>query len=139
MEELKNIAPNLHKQPKQDAFSTPHNYFDELPGVIQERIISKEKKSIFQWILPTLKFATPVAGVIVIALMYFNKPTSDVEQATQKEMTAYFDQQVDMEFDETLLAEELNTDNTESLDEVSLVEEYLLSDEIDENLLREEI
>ena len=139
MEELKNIAPNLHKLPKQDAFSTPENYFDELPGVIQDRILSQNKKSIFQWTLPTLKFAIPVAGVIVVALMYFSKPTSDIEQATQNEMTAYVDQQMDMEFDETLLAEELNTDNTTITEEASSVEEYLLSDDIEEDLLREEI
>ena len=139
MEELKNIAPNLHKLPKKDVFVAPDNYFDELPGMIQDRILSQNKKSIFQWTLPTSKFAIPVAGVIVVALMYFSKPTSDIEQATQNEMTAYVDQQMDMEFDETLLAEELNTDNTTITEEASSVEEYLLSDDIEEDLLREEI
>lgn len=139
MEELKNIAPNLHKLPKQDAFVAPDNYFDELPGVIQDRILSQKKHSVFQWTLPTLKFAIPVAGVIVVAMMYFYKPTSGVEPATQNEMTAYVDQQMDMEFDETLLAEELNTDNTTITEEASSVEEYLLSDDIEEDLLREEI
>lgn len=41
MDDLKNIAPALSKIKKENSFSVPDNYFNELPMKIQERVQQK--------------------------------------------------------------------------------------------------
>ncbi len=135
MEELKDIAPLLNKLPKKDHFQAPDGYFDELPSIIQDRVSVKPK---FQW-SHSLKYALPLV-LLVVSVIYFtqnNKQEQSI-QISKQEAVDYLDNQMDTEFDETLLAEELSVQSVEKHTETSSMEEYLL-DEADEDLLIEEI
>ena len=134
MEELKDIAPILNQLPKKDNFQVPENYFDELPGLIQDRVQVKTKS---QWTY-VLKYALPVILVIVSVVYFSQKNTDQSIQISKQEAVDYIDNQMDIDFDETLLAEEISVQTVEQHTETSAVEDYLL-DEADEELLIEEI
>jgi len=134
MEELKDIAPILNQLPKKDSFQVPEDYFDELPGLIQDRVRVKTKTP---WNY-VLKYALPFV-LLIISIGYFiqNKTNTKV-QISKQEAVDYLDNQVDTDFDETLLAEEISVQTVEQHTQTSAVEDYLL-DEADEELLIEEI
>ena len=136
MEELKNIAPHLSQLPKKDAFIAPEGYFDDLPSIIQDSLIAKTKSRNFApvWIFSTLGVAS-----MLCVLFFLSKSPEETTSITKQEATAYINDNIEQEFDETLLAEELVTSNNEtSTNEVNL-EEFILNQDIDEQLLREEI
>ncbi len=137
MEELKNIAPQLSQLPKKDAFTAPEGYFDDLPSMIQDRVIaqSKTKSRVFSpaWTLGSLGLAA------VLCLVFFLGQSPDETTVTRQEVTAYVNENIDQEFDETLLAEELSTSDKEVTTSETNLEDYILNQDIDEQLLREEI
>ncbi len=137
MEELKNIAPHLSQLPKKDAFTAPEGYFDDLPSMIQDRVIaqSKTKSRVFSpaWTFGSLGLAA------VLCLIFFLGQSPDETVVSQQEVTAYVSDNIDQEFDETLLAEELSTSDKEVTTSETNLEEYILNQDIDEQLLREEI
>ena len=134
MEELKDIAPILSQLPKKDSFQFPENYFDELPGLIQERVRVKAQTP---W-KTALKYALPFVLLIVSIGYFTQKNTEKSIQISKQEAVDYIDNQMDIDFDETLLAEEISVQTVEQHTETSAVEDYLL-DEADEELLIEEI
>lgn len=134
MEELKDIAPILNQLPKKDSFQIPENYFDELPGLIQDRVRVKTQT---RWNY-VLKYALPFV-LLIVSIGYFTQnKTDETVQISKKEAVDYIDNQMDIDFDETLLAEEISVQTVEQHTETSAVEDYLL-DEADEELLIEEI
>ena len=134
MEELKDIAPILNQLPKKDSFQIPENYFDELPGLIQDRVRVKTQT---RWNY-AIKYALPLV-FLIIAIGYFTQnKTDDTVQISKQEAADYIDNQMDIDFDETLLAEEISVQSVEQPTETSAMEDYLL-DEADEELLIEEI
>ena len=134
MEELKDIAPILNQLPKKDSFQIPENYFDELPGLIQDRVRVKTQT---RWNY-VLKYALPFV-LLIVSIGYFTQNKTDENvQISKKEAADYIDNQMDIDFDETLLAEEISVQTVEQHTETSAVEDYLL-DEADEELLIEEI
>ncbi len=134
MEELKDIAPILNQLPKKDSFQIPENYFDELPGLIQDRVRVKTQT---RWNY-AIKYALPLV-FLIIAIGYFTQnKTDDTVQISKQEAADYIDNQMDIDFDETLLAEEISAQTVEQHTENSAVEDYLL-EEADEELLIEEI
>ena len=134
MEELKDIAPILNQLPKKDSFQIPENYFDELPGLIQDRV---RVKTHTRWNY-AIKYALPLV-FLIIAIGYFTQnKTDDTVQISKQEAADYIDNQMDIDFDETLLAEEISAQTVEQHTETSAVEDYLL-EEADEELLIEEI
>ena len=134
MEELKDIAPILSQLPKKDSFQVPENYFDELPGLIQERVRVKAQTP---W-KTALKYALPFVLLIVSIGFFTQNKTDDTVQISKQEAADYIDNQMDIDFDETLLAEEISVQSVEQPTETSAMEDYLL-DEADEELLIEEI
>ena len=134
MEELKDIAPILNQLPKKDSFQIPENYFDELPGLIQDRVRVKTQT---RWNY-VLKYALPFV-LLIVSIGYFTQnKTDETVQISKQEAADYIDNQMDIDFDETLLAEEISVQTVEQHTETSAVEDYLL-DEADEELLIEEI
>ena len=134
MEELKDIAPILNQLPKKDSFQIPENYFDELPGLIQDRVRVKAQT---RWNY-VLKYALPFV-LLIVSIGYFTQnKTDETVQISKKEAADYIDNQMDIDFDETLLAEEISAQTVELHTETSAVEDYLL-EEADEELLIEEI
>jgi hypothetical protein len=134
MEELKDIAPILSQLPKKDSFQFPENYFDELPGLIQDRVRVKAQTP---W-KTALKYALPFVLLIVSIGFFTQNKTDDTVQISKQEAADYIDNQMDIDFDETLLAEEISVQSVEQPTETSAMEDYLL-DEADEELLIEEI
>jgi len=134
MDELKDIAPILNQLPKKDSFQVPENYFDELPGLIQDRVRVKTKtRSNY-----VLKYALPFVLLIVTIGYYTQNKTNTKVQISKQEAVDYLNNQVDTDFDETLLAEEISVQLVEQQTQTSAVEDYLL-EEADEELLIEEI
>lgn len=138
MEELKNIAPHLSQLPKKDAFTVPEGYFDDLPSRIQDRVITQRKltSSNFSpvWIFSTLGVAS------VLCVMFFLGKSPEVQNSiSEQEASAYINENLEQEFDETLLADELITSNNKTFTSDENLEEYILNQDIDEQLLREEI
>jgi hypothetical protein len=71
--------------------------------------------------------------------VYFSQKNTDKSiQISKQEAVDYIDNQMDIDFDETLLAEEISAQSVEQNTQTSSLEEYLL-DEADEELLIEEI
>ena len=73
-EELKNLAPTLAALEKKSLAKAPKDYFEALPGKIQDRIIAEQPRSMWARLskLIPLKFALPVAAAI--ALLFFLLP-----------------------------------------------------------------
>ncbi|MEN8250854.1 MAG: hypothetical protein ABFS32_18120 [Bacteroidota bacterium] len=62
----------LDKLPKKQLYTVPDGYFEDLPGVIQNRVTARsevESAPSFTW-SPVLKFALPVAALVMM-LVYF--------------------------------------------------------------------
>lgn len=62
----------LDKLPKKQLYTVPDGYFDELPGIIQNRVTSKpgtEHSASLAW-TPALKFALPVLALVMM-IIYF--------------------------------------------------------------------
>lgn len=74
MEELKDIAPNLSKIKKENAFSTPKNYFDDFSARMQmqieaeKHVADKKEFKIINLIKPALGLAASFA--IIVMLVY---------------------------------------------------------------------
>ena len=138
MEELKNIAPHLSQLPKKDAFTAPEGYFDDLPSIIQDRVIAhtKTKSRNFSpvWVFSTL-------GVVsVLCVLFFIGKSPELHTSiSEQEASAYINENLEQEFDETLLADELITSDNKTLTLEENLEEYILNQDIVEPLLREEI
>ena len=138
MEELKNIAPYLSQLPKKDVFTAPEGYFDDLPSIIQDRVIAhtKTKSRNFSpvWVFSTL-------GVVsVLCVLFFIGKSPELHTSiSEQEAAAYINENLEQEFDETLLADELITSDNKTLTLEENLEEYILNQDIDEQLLREEI
>ena len=107
----KNNHIDLDKLPKKQLYSVPDGYFDELPGIIQNRITSRAgltERFSFNW-TPALKVALPL---VTLALMI-----------------AYFAVRIDrQEFDvEAMIAEIPTEDLIEYISESDLTTDELLS------------
>jgi hypothetical protein len=70
-EEIKNEAPLLSNIPKYNPFEVPSGYFDELPTLVQQRVIAEKTKapSLIEWLQLMIKprFVIPVLTVALIA------------------------------------------------------------------------
>ena len=68
----KNNHIELDKLHKKQLYSVPDGYFDELPGIIQNRITAipvREQTSSLAW-TPAVKFALPVLALVMM-ILYF--------------------------------------------------------------------
>jgi hypothetical protein len=138
MEELKNIAPHLNQLLKKDAFTAPEGYFEDLPSRIQDCVIAQTKTK-SRTFSPVWTFSTLGVASVLCVLFFLRKSPEEITSITKQEATTYINENIEQEFDETLLTEELVTSNNKkSTSEINL-EEYILKQDIDEQLLREEI
>jgi hypothetical protein len=72
--------------------------------------------------------------------MFFLGKSPEVQNSiSEQEASAYINENLEQEFDETLLADELITSDNKTLTSEENLEEYILNQDIDEQLLREEI
>ena len=136
MEELKNIAPHLSQLPKKDAFTAPEGYFDDLPSMIQDRVIAQSKTK-SRVLSPKWAFGSFGLAAVLCLVFFLGQSSEDTNSISKQEATAYVNENIEQEFDETLLAEELTTSEISTSEEN--LEDYILNQDIDEQLLREEI
>ena len=138
MKELKNIAPHLSQLSKKDAFRAPEGYFDDLPSILQDLVISQTKTKSRNF-APVWIFSTLGVASMLYVLFFLSKSPEETTSITKQEATAYINDNIEQEFDETLLANELITSDNKTLTLEENLEEYILNQDIDEQLLREEI
>ena len=105
--------------------------------MIQDRIISQSKVKSRNY-APAFTIGS-LGLAAVLCLVFFIGNTPEKSTASKQEVTAYVNENVEQEFDETLLAEELVSSTSEIKSSDENLEEYILNQDIDEQLLREEI
>lgn len=140
-ENLKKLAPSLSKIEKKELFAAPENYFEKLPGQLQDKIHANVKPKHY-WV-PNYKLALASLSVFLILLSgiyYFKNNTGTIAEPQTSELIQNYDSQYLSSVDETELAEQLDD---EVLENTSLqieksngisneeIEDYLLSNNID--------
>ena len=76
---------------------------------------------------------------MLCVLFFIGKSPELHTSISEQEASAYINENLEQEFDETLLADELITSYNKTLNSEENLEEYILNQDIDEQLLREEI
>ena len=78
--ELENLSEKLSGLNKNNPFSTPKDYFDELPSIIKEKCISIDKKPFFKiifenFILPkyAIGFALLFIAILSVSIIFLNQ------------------------------------------------------------------
>ena len=144
-EEIKAIAPTLLSIDKYNPFEVPKDYFEELPTIIQERVVeSKESSSLLDWLFWLLKprLAVSMIAILIISVVgiyYMNNNSIQNTEATEElslEDNLYY-------INENEILEHLTADasigfESASEDENS-IENYLLDNNIDESNLSNEL
>ena len=143
-EELKTIAPTLNNIPKYNAFEVPFTYFDELPTLVQQRIIdTKKTTSIIDWLTLLIKprFVVPTLIVILIAFAGINFVDNNAKSivSIEKNQELSVEDQLE-EIEESVLMESLiaQVDNEPVLENDN-IEEYLIDSNIDETTFDNEL
>jgi hypothetical protein len=74
----------------------------------------------------------------MLVVFYFTVPSQDqkIQNASTEEISLYISQNMEEEFDEELLLDAISSDK---LNSTSKLEDYLMENEIDEDLLTEEL
>ena len=140
-EELKKIAPHLFKIEKKEVFTTPENYFESLPGLLQDRVHEKTKTTTF--FAPRYRLALVAASVglfIFVGVKFYTSQTKETTEIATTEMVQSYDNQYLASADETELTDQLDD---ETLDNTSVqinkntsasndeITDYLINDNID--------
>lgn len=140
MEELKKIAPHLNALPKKDCFVVPENYFEELPYTIQEKCTSKQSEnkvvSALFW-----KLGVPLSLATIALILFIPLQTKEVSMASTQEISSYIEDELDAEIDESMVSEAYSFEKeyVNSKDQTENLEDYLIENDIDESLLKDEI
>jgi len=140
MDESSNISPRLTKIKRVNPYSVPENYFDELPGRIQEAIhVQKEtepaKSFIFRYIRPQLAVA---ASIIIFAILGYLGYKSIYSYNSSIELTsgeiAEYVEYYSSEIDEDMFIELLDDNKLPKANFSDLSDEiitYLVDENID--------
>ncbi len=147
-EDLEKIAVNLFRIEKKEVFTTPENYFDQLPGIMQSKVHAK-KSLPASWV-PNYKLALAAASIclfVFISIKFWNKPQASENEIAASEIVQTYDAQYLASSDESDLVEQLDDESIEITsqqleqgNELSNmeIEEYLLSNNIDIQTLTNE-
>jgi len=111
----------LEDLPKTNIFDAPEGYFDQLPGIIQSRIV-KNKANRTQLSLGfALKYALPVLLLAGIGLFWFNANTlesTDVELETvSPDQLSLFLSDTDISADELIETVAWSSDDVDDLED----------------------
>lgn len=64
------MALKLDDISKENIHKVPREYFDKLPEVIQSRAVERARSTRWNWVAPTLKWATPALAVVLLAVYF---------------------------------------------------------------------
>jgi hypothetical protein len=139
-EELHIQAPFLSNIPKYNPFDIPVGYFDELPGIIQEKCLNKNFKTEWrEWLALIFRpgFAIPVLTVFLIAfsaIYYLQKNESVIEKPVAEELN--IEEQL-QNIDEFIIVDALADAGNEPINESEneKIKNYLLDNNLDETSL----
>ncbi len=143
-EEIKAFAPTLLSIDKYNPFEVPPDYFEELPTIVQERVIQSKNTSSFEWLFLLFKprFAIPFIAIICISfagIYYMNNQTTIKNEANEElslEDHLYYIDEADIV--EQLTAD-ASTENENISDDENSIENYLLENNIEESNLHNEL
>lgn len=140
MDESSNISPRLTKIKRGNPYSVPENYFEELPGRIQEAIhVQKETEPVkpftFRAIRPQLAVAASIIAFAVIGYFGYKLIHSDnsASELTSDELAEYVEY-YSSEIDEDLFIELLDENKLPKANFFDLSDEiitYLVDENID--------
>lgn len=103
----------LEDIPKKEIFTVPEGYFDKLPGVIQARVASPDRRRAF---LPSFswKVALPAAMVVAAGIFWLTNPVASVDAESilasveTYDLIAYLNESEDVSLDDVLESVEFN-------------------------------
>ncbi|WP_321374643.1 hypothetical protein [uncultured Draconibacterium sp.] len=121
MEELKNIAPELSKLKRENAFGTPKSYFDDFPARMQMKleaektVIDKKEFKIISLLKPALGLAASFAIIFMLVYIPVKKfmPQEQIIQTTASNDYSDQFQTILEELDESSFFSLLESDETE--------------------------
>lgn len=144
-EDIKVLAPTLLSIDKYNPFEVPTDYFEELPSIVQERVIaSKNKPSYFEWLFLFLKprFVLPMLAIVFVSIVGIKYLNNKVEVKTETSEDLSLEDHL-YYIDETDIIDQLTADasvETESTsDDDNSIENYLIDNNIDESNLNNEL
>lgn len=141
-ESLEKIAPNLSKISRKSPFKIPVDYFDELPVLIQERIM-KHQKSIQEKLFELLFKKIMMPGIALAAIILASLLITDFSpQQNQISLNIETSQEIldEYDLDEYLITESLAIDNSTTLmDAKIVVNTTIYEDEVIDYLIDNEI
>lgn len=128
--ELNDIAPELNKMEKDNPFSVPANYFQELPQSIQQKIAHKKNSSPAFSFFTNPRFVlsgiTTLLVIIFAGYFFFAKDVSnglDSQDWIMDELAWYSDYQTDVYYDMVLSMEE---EDLEGKTDTDITEEQII-------------
>jgi hypothetical protein len=127
----------LEDIPKKNIFETPEGYFDELPGIIQSRIVEKSRTtSPFPSFGLALRYAVPVLAIAIALFFVFrsNAPLGNPDEllaSVSTEELTYYLVESDFTTDELLDLVDLSDEDINALND------EILYPELDSELLEE--
>lgn len=137
-EELKKLAPHLFNGEKKNLFTIPDNYFEDLPGLIQERIQSEKRVSLVEvfsnWLLrPRIALGLILFALLLSGGLYFFQ-SRDGSPVTSEVVITFDDLKgsgaMD-QIDENILIDELIAYNESS--EASKIQDFDIENYLIEN------
>ena len=144
-EEIKALAPTLLSIDKYSPFEVPKDYFEELPTIIQERVIESSKKSSgLEWLFLLFRprFAVPMIVILFVSIAgiyYINnnsiKNVELVEELSLEDNLYYINETDILEH----LTADASIENESVSEDDNSIENYLLDNNIDESNLSNEL
>ena len=142
---LENEAPFLSKMTKENHFSTPENYFEVLPEVINNKILDNNKLR-FNFDILSWRLLMPFTAVAIIFIALINlNTTAENDTLSYDQFSEYIITENDFEFEDEMVYEayaELLENETSEDNEISEEQEYinyLIENDIDINSIIEEL
>ncbi|PCH91177.1 MAG: hypothetical protein COB85_09420 [Bacteroidetes bacterium] len=148
--ELEDIAPSLSKIDRANPFEVPDNYFDNLPGVVSDRINGHSTPHSSTVRALVIRWTAVAASIILIAVLTFvltNSPEGninlDLAQLDLDEIEeVLMDQGIYAVEEEELIDMLLDSDEESFLEEINDLDEiidYLIDNNIDLTTIVEEL
>lgn len=142
---LSKYAPLLSSIKKEISFSTPVDYFDELPNIISAKISEEKKESFFQKIFLSISFSgsfslASITSVVLVLTLFSRMPLNQNEQIASEEIVDTISvDEIDNRTDNYLVAEvykeQMTLDDENSNTDI---EDYLIEN-TDEYTITEEL